>query len=131
LLLVEDEPSERLQIEEALMKAGHRVVAEDEPGRAADLLRNRDYPLAALITSVELHEGKSGWELAKLARQLRPDLAVVYLTRFSADAWAVRGVHGSRLVRKPGDPREVVSTVKAMLRDRCGGPVKTPEPDAR
>jgi CheY-like chemotaxis protein len=121
LLLVEDEPSERFLIEEALLKAGHRVVAEARADRAADLLRNRDYPLGALITAVELHAGQSGWELAKLARQNRPAIPVIYLTRYSEGAWGVQGVRGSRLARKPSDASQIVALINGLLRQGCGG----------
>jgi DNA-binding response OmpR family regulator len=126
ILLVEDEPTERLAIEEALLRAGHRVVAEAQADDAADLLRNTDYPLAALITGVELGAGRSGWELASLARQFRPDIPVIYLTRYSEGAWPTNGVRGSRLIQKPSDPSKILSAVKALLKQECDGAENEP-----
>jgi DNA-binding response OmpR family regulator len=121
ILLVEDEPSERLAIEGALSKAGHRVIVETDGRRAMDLIETIDYALAALITAVELHQDCSGWELARVARRLSPAIPVIYLTRFSEAAWGVHGVTGSRLFIKPTDPSQITSSVRALLKHGCGG----------
>lgn len=115
-LLVEDEPSDGLMLEELLLKAGHRVISEARVDRAADLLRDTAYPLAGLITAVELKTCQSGWELASLARQFRPDIPVIYLTRYSEQGWVAKGVPNSRLVEKPCDPAAVISAVKTLLK---------------
>jgi DNA-binding response OmpR family regulator len=119
LLLVEDEPIVRLELEAALSKAGHRVIAEARADRAGEIIRDTRRPLAALITGVELDAGDCGWELANLARQFRPDIPVIYLSRFSEAAWISKGVPGSKLVHKPSDPREVGSVLTALLRQGC------------
>jgi DNA-binding response OmpR family regulator len=115
ILLVEDELTDRLAIENALSRAGHRVIPEAQPDRAADLLCDGAYPLTCLITSVELGIGRSGWELASLAREVRPDIPVIYLNRYSEGAWPTRGVLGSRLVQKPVDPQAVAARAQSLM----------------
>ena len=82
-----------------------------------DLLENRRLASRTLlITAVELATGQCGWVLASLARQLRPNIPVLYLTSYSEAAWAIRGVSGSKLIQKPSEPAAVVSQVDVLLR---------------
>jgi len=68
-----------------------------------------------LITDINLPGKLSGWEAAKRARELNPDIPVIYMTGAAADDWASRGVPNSLLLQKPFAPAQIVTAVAQML----------------
>ena len=56
-----------------------------------------------------------GWDVAKRARELRPDIPVIYMTGLAADDWASRGVPNSLLLQKPFALAQIVTAVAQML----------------
>ena len=78
LLFVEDEVFLHDLVEPALADAGFVVAAATRPDEAMALLTQRRADFCALVTDVDLGGGPSGWEIARLARQLIADIPVVY-----------------------------------------------------
>jgi two-component system cell cycle sensor histidine kinase/response regulator CckA len=76
LLLVEDDPLVRNTLAEALADAGFEVLEAADAESALDVVASRG-DIAALLTDINL-PGADGFVLARAARRLRPDLAVVY-----------------------------------------------------
>jgi len=100
LLLVEDDPLVALTTEMLLKELGYQVItAEDGPAAMAQLELHSD-ELVALVTDVKLL-GADGWAVAKRARQLRPNLPVLYLSGDSGVDWGENGVPGSAMLPKP------------------------------
>jgi hypothetical protein len=56
-----------------------------------------------------------GWDVARRARAIKPDLPVVYITGANADEWAVQGVPNSLLLTKPFAPAQLVTAVSQLL----------------
>ncbi len=73
------------------------------------------YEFRALVTDVNLKGAKSGWDLARLARERDPDFPVVYMTGTAADDWAKLGVPNSILLTKPFAPAQLVTAVSQLL----------------
>jgi DNA-binding response OmpR family regulator len=59
--------------------------------------------------------GHRGWQLATLAREINPELPVVYMTAASAAEWAAHGVPNSILLQKPFAPAQLVTAVSQLL----------------
>lgn len=68
-----------------------------------------------LITDVDLGGGPSGWDVARHAREILPDIPVIYITGGSADEWSAQGVPGSILVAKPFAPAQIISAIASLL----------------
>lgn len=62
----------------------------------------------------------SGWEVAVRARELKPDLPVVYVTGDSGHEWASRGVPGSVVVSKPFAPAQIVVALASLANQSDG-----------
>ena len=70
----------------------------------------------ALITDVNLARSElTGWDVAKHARELKPDLPVVYMTGDSAHEWASASVPNSVLLMKPFTPSQLVAAISQLL----------------
>ena len=77
LLVIDDDPTCRYTFGALLQKRGHRVeeAASGEAGLA--LLQQR--PVDLVLTDLRM-PGLTGWEVARLAKALHPDLPVVLVT---------------------------------------------------
>jgi DNA-binding response OmpR family regulator len=81
------------------------------------LLDSRHQELSGVITDIKLGAGPSGWDVARHARGLRPELPVVYATADSAHNWPVRGVPKSVVVQKPYASAQLVTAISTLLTD--------------
>lgn len=118
LLMAEDEPLISDLIAFTLEKAGFEVVCVDSGVEAIAELDRNPGRYAGLVTDIRMGGGKDGWAVARRARELIPDVAVVYVSGDSQVHWATHGVPGSLMVAKPFAPLEIVSAIKAMLTAR-------------
>jgi CheY-like chemotaxis protein len=90
---------------------------------AAEAIRQLEAPdaaFAALVTDIDLRDNSSGWEVARRARELFPDLPVVYVSGGSAHEWASRGVPGSVMLTKPFALAQLVVAVSNATLERPG-----------
>ena len=69
----------------------------------------------ALVTDINLNSGMDGWEIARRAREMKPDFPIVYMTGAAAHEWTSQGVPGSILLEKPFAPAQVVTAVSQLL----------------
>jgi DNA-binding response OmpR family regulator len=114
VLVVEDEWLLHAPIEEALVTGGFKPVFVGSGEEASSLLRSvSNY--SALVTDVTLRDEMRGWQLATLAREINPELPVVYMTAASAAEWAAYGVPNSILLQKPFAPAQLVTAVSQLL----------------
>ncbi len=116
IFVVEDEPliQEILQI--VLEDSGFEVNMACSSVEAIATLEAQPSKFQALITDVNLSRSElTGWHVAKRARELKPDLPVVYMTGDSAHEWASVGVPNSVLLMKPFMPSQLVTAVSQLL----------------
>jgi CheY-like chemotaxis protein len=98
VLLVEDEPLLREVTSEDLQDLGFTTFCARDADHALECLQS-DQALTVMVTDIRMPGRHDGWELAQLARELRPELAVIYLSGYSEDG--VEPVEGAVFVRKP------------------------------
>ena len=108
VLLVEDELLVRELASEDLTDAGFAVTAASDGDEALGYLREgRRFDL--LFTDIRMPGSTDGWELARQARELLPDIRVIYATGLGEAASGL--AEGERYVRKPyslGDLRKAL-----------------------
>ncbi len=116
LLVVEDEPELRHALERMLGRLGYRTVAAADGVEALGRLREAAEPVAAAITDLRMPR-MPGDEFAAFARQLRPELPVLFISGQAEDS-AVRGsrLAGERVLAKPFTVAELASAVEGLLR---------------
>ena len=106
VLLVEDEVLIRDLITEALIDEGFEVHAVGTADDALDRLATGT-PVDILFTDVNLPGGMDGAELARRARELRPDLPVMYTSGRRSVIEQLAPVDGTMFLPKPYNPYDV------------------------
>ena len=114
VLVVEDEVLIRDFVELALVEAGFDVLAVVRK-EALATLNERAATVRALITDIGIGSGMSGWDIATHARELHPQMPVIYLTGHATGDWPAKGVPDSRMLQKPVTSAQVVAAVSDLL----------------
>nr|WP_249810360.1 response regulator [Bradyrhizobium sp. 157] len=114
-MVVEDDQSIQSVIEEALSDGGFEVAIAATGEEAVTLLQNRQDEYRALVTDINLTGRFNGWEVAKRAREMHPQMPIIYITGAAADQWASNGVPDSILLNKPFAPAQIATAVAQLL----------------
>ncbi len=116
VLVVDDDEVVRELLVAQLRALGHGVLEADGADQALELLRSQA-DIVLLLTDVIMPGGLDGAELAKAARQIRPDLPVIFITGYSGDA-LMRGGRldpGATVLAKPFRRRELARILRETL----------------
>lgn len=114
ILLVEDEVLIAEMIEEALEDRGFQVRSAHTDRSAYDILEGEARAFTVLIADINLGAGSSGFDVARRARELHPELKVIYITGHAAHMGKM-GVTGSVMFPKPFYPDELADRVADLV----------------
>lgn len=98
VLIVEDEPLVRMLAIEEFEELGFKVYAANDATSALEMLEEIE-PLELLFTDIQMPGTSNGWQLGRRARELKPDIAIIYATGYGGDQ--AEPVEHSATVRKP------------------------------
>ena len=115
VLVVEDEDLIQDMVREALSEGGFETEIVSSGEEAVVLLGGEPSNYRALLTDIHLRGKLTGWDVAKEAREINPEMPVVYMTGAGADQWPSHGVPNSVLLSKPFAPAQVVTAVSQLL----------------
>ena len=115
VLLVEDDALVRTVLEGILEEAGFQALAVANGHQALAELEGDATRFRAVLTDIRLGRSPDGWEVARRARELVPDMPVLYLSGNSAQKWAARGVPNSLMVGKPYVAEQILSALTTLL----------------
>jgi CheY-like chemotaxis protein len=115
LLYVEDEAIVSMVVTLSLEDAGYVVRHVSDGSLAIAALEESDGLYRALVTDIRVPE-VSGWEIARRARELNPDMPVVYVTGDSVAQWSAEGVAGSIILEKPFEYSQLAGAITTLLR---------------
>ncbi|GID27854.1 ATP-binding response regulator [Paractinoplanes brasiliensis] len=118
LLLVDDEADLREVTARFLGGAGYRVLSAADAVEALSLLDRHHDPIAAMITDVVM-PGMNGRQLARVAKQRRPGLRVVFVSGFAEALIDEAGNNlepDSMIVAKPYTRDQLLAGVRSVLR---------------
>ncbi|MBJ3783843.1 response regulator [Devosia sediminis] len=114
ILLVDDEFL-LLTLMEDLLSERFSVISAPGGTQAIDLLNAEpERKFHGLVTDIRM-PGASGWDVARKARELHPDIAVIYVTGDSSADWRDNGVPGSKIFGKPVKLEDLLETLTGML----------------
>jgi PAS domain S-box-containing protein len=116
VLLVEDEIAIRELVSEILGDAGYRVLTASNGPMGVAILRSNER-IDLLVTDVGLPGGLNGRQVADAGRVARPELKVLFVTGYAANA-AVGAGHldeGMEVLTKPFNIIELERRVGAMI----------------
>jgi CheY-like chemotaxis protein len=112
VMFVEDQPAVRFTTAARLIEAGY-VVLEVASGEEALAILHGPAKIDALLTDLRLPGAIDGWDIAETARQLRPDLPVIYASAYSYVT--PRQVPGSLMLDKPYPPEALLGALETLL----------------
>jgi CheY-like chemotaxis protein len=123
ILLVEDEDGVRELLEEILTSQGYRVLAASRGVEALQISEFVDEDIQVLVTDVVMPH-MSGHELAMRLRARRPSLRVLYLSGYTDEAIAHRGIVDvdAAFLQKPFTRAALARKVREVLAE-----VRSPE----
>ncbi len=118
VMVVDDEPTVRMLVGDTLADLGYRGIEAADAASALKVLQS-DVNIDLLITDVGLPGGMNGKELADEARKSRPDLKVLFITGYAANA-AVSNGHlepGMHVLSKPFPIEKLASRIRTIIED--------------
>ena len=114
ILVVDDNQLVAMTLSDTLREAGFAVLTVHTAEEAVMLIEQAR-ELAAIITDIRLEAGIDGWQVAERAREVHPDIPVVYITGHSAHLHQECGVPDSRMLQKPFGGRQILDAVSALV----------------
>lgn len=106
-----------IHAQDVLEDGGFQILDATDGEDALRLLDSTADEIAGLVTDVRLGVGPTGWDVARHARELKPNLPVVYMTAESPEDWAAQGVPKSLLVQKPYAPAQLLTALATLMND--------------
>lgn len=115
LLVAEDDETVQAVIEAGLSDQGFEpVLPKDGTEGIAELEAGADR-FKALVTDIRLGKGPDGWQVARRARELVPNLPVIYVSGDSSEEWAAHGVPESLMLQKPFVVAQLVTAITTLM----------------
>ncbi len=116
VLLVEDEPR-LLAISKAILEElGCKVLAANSPAEAISFVKDSQYTIDLLLTDVVMPE-MNGRELAAQISKIRPEIRCLYMSGYTADIIASKGVldEGLNFIQKPFSPQALAAKIQDVI----------------
>ncbi|WP_312933349.1 response regulator [Pseudomonas sp.] len=114
LLVVEDDDIVRMLTVEVLEELEYSVLEAADAAQALSILKDATQPLDLLMTDIGLPD-MSGQDLAQLARDMRPDLPVLFASGYAESLNVPAGMH---MIGKPFSIDQLRLKVEAILGER-------------
>ena len=116
ILIVEDQPAVRSFTKAVLKRQGYQVVEASSGEEAITAARRHPGRIHLLLTDVVL-PGINGRELSVELSAVRQDMRVLFISGYTADVIAHRGVldRGVAFLQKPFTPDELAEKVRTVL----------------
>jgi CheY-like chemotaxis protein len=119
VLVVDDEATVRMLIAEVLTENHYRLLEAGDGPAAMKIIEGRRR-IDLMVTDVGLPGGMNGRQLADAARQLRPELRILFITGYAENA-AIGNGHlepGMAILAKPFAMSSLANKVREILEER-------------
>jgi two-component system cell cycle sensor histidine kinase/response regulator CckA len=116
VLLVEDEAPVRAFASRALAHRGFRVIEASTAEDALELLKDAELKVDVFVTDVVM-PGLDGPSWVRKARQMRPEVPVVFMSGYAEDVFKSQGarIEASAFLAKPFSLTELTTIVNQQL----------------
>jgi signal transduction histidine kinase len=117
VLIIDDEPLIRMLVAEVLSDAGYSAI-EASDGPAGLRVLQSAAKIDLLITDVGLPGGMNGRQIADAARELRPDMKVLFITGYAENAALGNGQleKGMHVIAKPFEMERLAQKIRDMIK---------------
>jgi PAS domain S-box-containing protein len=118
VLVVEDESVLLMMTQTMLRKLGYRVLAAGTPSEAIELTERHEGQIHLAITDVVMPK-MNGRDLAECLQSLSPGLKILFMSGYTADVIAHRGVleAGVNFLQKPFSVHDLATKVREVLQE--------------
>jgi PAS domain S-box-containing protein len=117
VLLAEDQASIRDVLREFLESKGYKVLEARNGSQALEIGRHYPGSIDVLVTDVIMPQVR-GLELAERVTEIHPEVRVIFMSGYSADALPENRLLSERsmtLIQKPFDPEELAQKIRESL----------------
>ena len=116
ILFVEDEISILEIGAETLESFGYKVLAAEKPEKALEIAKEHDGKIDLVITDV-IMPGMNGKELEKELKKLYPDIAVLFMSGYTADVLFSEGIveDETNFIQKPFSQKDLSIKVLEVI----------------
>ena len=116
ILVVEDQEAVRSFAKAALRQHGYQVIHAGDGDQALSVAKLHSGQIHLLVTDVVM-PGLNGKELSERLKELRPNLKVLFISGYTADVIAQRGILDPDVafLHKPFSPDELAAKVREVL----------------
>ncbi len=116
VMVVEDEVQILELCQQVLRRAGYQVIIASQPGEALILAEKHPGDIHLLVTDVVM-PSMNGKELKERLEQVKPGIRVLYMSGYTANIIAHRGVlaEGVEFLQKPFATRDLAKKVRQSL----------------
>ena len=118
VLFVDDNFICNLETREFLQAQGLIVQPAYCGAAAIEMIHRRDR-FVALITDIDLGKGPDGFDVARHAREVHPDLPVIFISGAMGRRVAAEGVPGAEFIGKPFHPSEILEVLETLTRQQA------------
>ena len=115
VLIAADEDAIRMLRKSSFEDGGFTVALASSSEEAIAAFEAKEDAVRALVSDINLGSKATGWDVARHAREMNPDLPVVYVTGAEGHDWASLGVPNIVLITKPFAPAQVLTAVSQLL----------------
>ena len=117
ILVVEDEPAVCELLSEIIEAEGFATHCVSSDRAAYEALRSTAN-FACMVVDVNLGSGTTGYDVARYAREIAPELPVAYVSgQTSPASHRTNGVPGSLFVPKPFTASELMEQLRRLIGD--------------
>ncbi|MEZ4614943.1 MAG: response regulator [Caldilineaceae bacterium] len=116
ILLVEDDDMVRNLAQAALRWYGYNIVATENGDQAIAICQHTTDRIHLLLTDIVM-PGMNGTQVADTLTSLKPDVAVLFMSGYTASIIVHHGVLNDRteLIEKPFSPDQLARKVRSVL----------------
>ncbi|MBC6982003.1 response regulator [Caulobacter sp. 17J80-11] len=120
----------RMLLETVLEDTDYTFRLVSSPGSAMAALEAEGSRFDALVTNVNLGEGPDGFDIARRAREVKPDIHVIYMSGDAAHRVESEKVPDGVFLPKPFDPNDLLEALHRRLAPPTGlgASVEQPRP---
>jgi DNA-binding response OmpR family regulator len=120
VLVVDDEEDLRDIMRRMLERRGFDTLMAGDAVQAIETCRDHDGEIDVLVTDLGL-PGASGGDLSRAARELRPEMGVVYISGLPKDIAVTKGLIGddALLVKKPFTSDLLIEALRLVISQRA------------
>ena len=118
VLVVDDEPTVRMLVVDVLEELGYAAIEAGDGAAGLDVLRG-SARIDLLVSDVGLPGGMNGRQLVDAAREIRPDLKVLFITGYAENAVLGNGFlePGMHVLTKPFAMQDLANRIQTIVNE--------------